>query len=108
MFIIESKNYKRDYKKKIFGKNLSNEINRIEDIQKIIVASENLQVLMNSPYKNMYGIEQKKGNMKELYTAKVNKKVRLVMKPVGNYPYNLIEIQELEFTSIDDKHYGEG
>ncbi len=30
------------------------------------------------------------------------------MKPVGEYPYNSIEIVEIEFLNIDNSHYGEG
>ncbi len=30
------------------------------------------------------------------------------MKPIGEYPYNKIEIDEIEFINLDDKHYGEG
>ena len=30
------------------------------------------------------------------------------MKPIGEYPYNNILIDKIEFIKIDDKHYGEG
>ena len=30
------------------------------------------------------------------------------MKPVGTYPYDLIELTKIEFIKIDDKHYKEG
>ena len=30
------------------------------------------------------------------------------MKPIGKYPYNILEIEEIEFIDIDNKHYGEG
>lgn len=30
------------------------------------------------------------------------------MKPIGEYPYKKVEITEIEFINIDDKHYGEG
>ena len=53
-------------------------------------------------------IEQKKGNLKEYYTARINQKIRLIMKPIGSYPYNTLEITDIEFIDIDDKHYGEG
>ena len=33
-------------------------------------------------------------------------KLRLIMRV--NYPYNYVEIKELKFVNIDDKHYGEG
>ena len=30
------------------------------------------------------------------------------MKPIGEYPYNNIEIVDILFDDIDDTHYGEG
>lgn len=47
-------------------------------------------------------------NLKEIFTANVNQKIRLYMKPIGLYPYNQIEITDIEFLEIDDKHYGDG
>lgn len=108
MFIIETKNFKKDYKKKLVDKHLTKEIEKLENLQKIIVNSNNFHDLIVSPYKIIYGIEQKKGNLKELFTAKLNKKLRLVIKPIGIFPYDLIEIDEIELINIDDKHYGEG
>ena len=40
--------------------------------------------------------------------SKINKKIRLYIKPVGEYPYNNEQIIEVEFVEIDDKHYGDG
>ena len=40
--------------------------------------------------------------------AKVNAKLRLYIHPVGDYPYNLIEIDKIMLEKIDDKHYWEG
>jgi len=108
MIIIKTKQYLKSYKKNILHKNLKREMNRISNIENLLINSSNLQDVMNSAYKNVYRIEQKQGDLKEYYTARVNDKVRLVMKPVGNYPYNLIEIDSLEFVEIDSKHYGEG
>ena len=108
MEIIESKNYIKDYKKIIINKYLTNEMNRIENIKNIIVVCRNMQELINSPYKNIYHITKKNGNLKEYYTARINGKLRLLMKPLGEYPYNNIIIDRIEFVGIDDKHYGEG
>lgn len=108
MYIIKSKNYQKSYKKKILDKHLEKEKIRINHIENLLLASENLHTVMLSPYKNVYHIEQKKNNLKEFYTARINEKLRLIMKPAGNYPYNLIEIEKIEFTQIDDKHYKEG
>ncbi len=77
-------------------------------IEDLILSVNNLHELINHPFKNVYGIEKKKNNLKEIYTAHINKKIRLYMKPASTYPYNLIEITEIEFIKIDDKHYGEG
>ena len=49
-----------------------------------------------------------KEKSKEFYTARINQNIRLFIRPVGEYPYNIIDIIELEFVSIDDSHYGEG
>ena len=106
--IIKDKKYLKSYKKYILDKRLNSEINRISNIENIIINSINLQALVNSPYKNIYYIEQKKGNLKEYYTARINGKMRLVMKPIGKYPYNALEITEIEFLDIDNKHYREG
>lgn len=108
MYIIKSKNYQKSYKKKILDKHLEKEKIRINHIENLLLASENLHTVIHSPYKNVYHIEQKKNNLKEFFTARINEKLRLIMKPTGNYPYNLIEIEEIEFIQIDDKHYKEG
>ena len=52
--------------------------------------------------------KNKTSNLKEIYTAKINEKIRLWMNPVGNYPYNTIEIDIIIFEKIDDRHYGDG
>lgn len=108
MKIIKDKAYIKEYKKKIEYKHLYKEIERIKNIEDLILDSKNLKSLIINPLSSIYGIEQKKGNLKEIYTAKVNQKIRLYIKPIGEYPYNTVEITELEFLKIDDKHYGEG
>ncbi len=108
MFIKETKQYLKDYKKKIVDKHLKKEITRIDGIKNLLISSTNFKEVMNSPYKQIYNITQKKGNLKEIFTAEVNQKLRLYMKPINNYPYNYVEIIEIEFIEIDDKHYGEG
>ena len=105
MNIIESKNYKKSYRKLI--KNKKNQ-ERIENIKTLINESVNLHYVIISPFNITYHIEQKKGNLKELYTARIDNKMRLLMKPIGEYPYDTMEIVEIEFIDIDNKHYGEG
>ena len=105
MRIIKSKSYLRDYKKLIKA---PKDIQRIDSISILLLNAPNLHEVLLSPYKNVYHIEQKMGNLKEFYTARINQKVRLIMKPVGEYPYNSIEIVEIEFLNIDNSHYGEG
>lgn len=108
MVIIKSKKYLRDFNKLIVNKNLQKELERINNIENLIIALPTLQDVICSPFKNIYHIEQKKGDLKEFYTARINNKVRLIMKPHGSYPYNKMEITEIEFINIDDSHYGEG
>lgn len=108
MVIIKSKNYLKNFNKLIVKKNLQRELERINNIENLIIAFPTLQDVMCSPFKNIYHIELKKGYLKEFYTARINSKIRLIMKPIGIYPYNKMEIAEIEFIDIDNSHYGEG
>ena len=108
MYIIKSKRYLNDYKKIILGKHLERESKSIEVIERVLTEKNNLKEVINSDISVTYHIEKKKGNLKEIYTARINKKLRLYMKPIGIYPYNNEEIIEIEFLEIDDKHYGDG
>ena len=108
MQIIKTTKYKSDYRKKILNKHLTREQEMLENIEVAIIMKDNLKELINSIFAATYHIEKKKGNLKEIYTARINNKLRLYMKPVGKYPYNNEQIIEIEFIEIDDKHYGEG
>lgn len=107
MKIIESSKYKRDLKK-LEKKHMIKEINNINEICDFIIIFNNMKELLSNELCKIYGIEKKKGNLKEIYTARVNNKIRMYIQPVGNYPYNLEEIEIVELEKIDDKHYGEG
>lgn len=106
MTITETPKYKRSYKKIL--KNKDRELERLEGIKNLILCSDNLHILLLSPLKNVYHFEKKTGNLKEFYTARLNDKIRLIMRPVGEYPYKEIEIDEIIFEDIDNTHYGEG
>lgn len=108
MQIIKTTMYKRDLKKKILNKHLSKENEVILKVEDLLLKCSNMQELMNHPLRIIYNINKKTGDLKEIYTANINDKLRLYMKPVGSYPYNLVEIEKIEFEEIDDKHYGEG
>lgn len=108
MEIHKSKNYLKEYQKKIINLHKNKELERINEIETLIIQSANLKELINNPLRMVYGIEKKQGDLKEIYTAKINEKMRLYMKPVGEYPYNMIEIDIIVFEKIDDKHYGDG
>lgn len=107
LIIKESRQYKRDFKK-LEKKHMIKEINNIKEIYEYILIFNNMYELLSNNQRFLYGIEKKKGNLKEIYTAKVNDKIRLYMYPEGNYPYNLIEIDKIILEKTDDKHYGEG
>ena len=106
MNIIESNNYKKSCKKIL--KNKKKELERLNAIITLFISYNTLHEILITPFKEIYNIEQKKGNLKEYYTARINQKIRLIMKPIGSYPYNTMEITDIEFIDIDDKHYGEG
>lgn len=108
MYIIKSKQYLKEYKKKIIGKHLVREEKSIEIIELALLEARNLKEVIHSDIAITYHIEKKSGNLKEIYTANINKKLRLYMKPIGEFPYNNEEIIEIEFIEIDDKHYGDG
>lgn len=108
MEVQKSKKYLKDYNKKIVKLHKDKEIQTISNIEKLFINSQNLDEVMQNPLHIVYGIEQKHGDLKEIYTAKINAKLRLRMLPIGEYPYNLVEIDSIEFIEIDDKHYGDG
>ncbi len=108
MYIIKTKQYLKDYQKLIIGKHLEREEKTLEIIELAIIESKNLKEIIHGDVATTYHIEKKTGNLKEIYTARINKKLRLYMKPVGEYPYNNEEIIEMQFIEIDDKHYGDG
>lgn len=95
--IVKTSAYKQDLKRKIINKHLDKEFDVIRKIEDLILSVNNLQELINNPFKNIYHIEKKSSNLKEIYTARVNKKIRLYLKPVGEYPYNLVEIEKIDY-----------
>ena len=108
MRIIKTASYKKDLQKKIKNKHKKNEDETIEAIEELMIQSNNMKELMLNPLSVVYNIEKKKGNLKEIYTARINSKLRMYIKPIGKYPYKLEEIVEIELREIDDKHYGDG
>lgn len=108
MRIIKTASYKKDLQKKIKNKHKKKEEETIEVIEELMIQSNNMKELMLNPLSVVYNIEKKKGNLKEIYTARINSKLRMYIKPIGKYPYKLEEIVEIELREIDDKHYGDG
>lgn len=108
MKIIKTKNYIKDIQKKIKNKHKFKEEEKIEAIEELMIQSKNMKELMLNPLSIVYNIEKKTGDLKEIYTARINQKLRMYINPVGRYPYNLEEIVEIQLEQIDEKHYGEG
>ena len=108
MQVIETTKFKNSYKRLIIRKHLMDEDEILNAIIDLLLDSNNLDEIMKSKYKIIYHIEKKKGNLKEYYTARLNKKMRLIMKPNSDYPYNEIEIDEIIMEDIDNSHYGDG
>ena len=105
MNIIESTKYKRKYKE-LNRKHMISELSTIEQICLIIESYDNLKLLMSSYYKLKYNIEELKGDMKDFFSIRINNKLRLIIKPIVDYPYNYIEVYDLEFIDLSD-HYKE-
>lgn len=106
--IIKTSKYKRDLQKNIKNKHMKKEEETIEAIEELMIQSTNMKELLLNPLSIVYNIEKKKGDLKEIYTARINRKIRMYIKPVGEYPYKLEEIVEIELKEIDNNHYGEG
>ena len=107
MVIIKTTEYKKDIQKKIKNKHKKRELEVIEAIEELMIQSKNMKQMLLNPLSIVYNIEKKKGNLKEIYTARINPKLRMYIKPIGEYPYKLEEIVEVELKKIDDKHYGD-
>ena len=108
LIIIKTTKYKKDLQKKIRNKHKKIEEETIEKIESLMIQSENMMKLMLNPLSKVYNIEKKKENLKQLYTARINQKLRMYIKPIGEYPYQLENIVEVELVEIDEKHYGDG
>lgn len=106
--IIKTSKYKRDLQKKIIKKHMKKEELTIEAIEELIIQSQTMKILMLNPLERVYNINKKSGVLKEIYTANINDKIRMYIKPVGIYPYELDEIVEVELIEIDDQHYSDG
>lgn len=102
MNIIESNKYKKSYSKIL--KNRAKEKERVENIKNLLISKATLQDVMIDPLHNIYHIEELKHNRHD-YSARINNKIRLIMIPVGNYPYNIVEITDIIFEDIDNYHY---
>ena len=105
--IVKTAAYQRSLKK-LEKKHMDKETGIVEKVERLIIKSNNMNEVMLNPLHYTYYIEKKNGNLKEYYTARLNGKIRLFMKPIGDYPYNLVEITDIEFVEIDDDHYGDG
>ena len=104
MIIKESSKYKQTLKRNIINKHKKEELTMIQDFIGILETYPNLHMFMISQYKIKYHVEQKKQNLKELFTARINK-IRLIFKPCKEYPYEYIEIEEIELEEVNDDHY---
>lgn len=63
MRIIKSKQFLKDYKKKIKNQK---DAERLENITMLLISAPNMKEVVLSPYKNIYHIEQKKGKSKRI------------------------------------------
>ena len=80
MKIIKTKNYEKDFKKKIKSKHKKLEMEIISSIENLILDSSDFKSLLLNPLSRIYNIKQKEGNLKEIFTADINNKMRLSFK----------------------------
>ncbi len=104
MKIIETSLYKRSYKK-LLNKHMKKELEILDIIYSQMYLSNTLEEFLNSKIIPKYHIEQKNANLKGIYTARLNGQTRLLMRPIGKYPYKLVEIVAIELLDINEKHY---
>lgn len=81
MRIIKEKTYIKDVNKKILKNHKIKEQELLNQIENLILDSENLEMLLRNPLSRIYHIEKKEGDLKEIYTARLEK-LRLHMKPI--------------------------
>lgn len=106
MIINYTSKYKRDLKK-LENKHMHKEIKTLERIIMYLKSVNNMRALLDNPYSKIFYIEKKSGNLKDFYTARINEKIRLFIKPLPN-DNDLAYIIEVELCEIDFKHYNEG
>ena len=63
--------------KKIKNKHKKKEQETIEAIEELMIQRNNRQEVIINPLSRVYNIEKKQGNLKEIYTANINMKLRM-------------------------------
>ena len=82
MKLLKTSVYKKDVQKKIINKHLQREFERIESNEELLKQSNDMKELMFNPLARVYCIEKKSGPLKEIYTANINQKLRMYIKPL--------------------------
>lgn len=108
MNLTKDKTYMKSVEKKLVNKHKIKEYKKLLRIEEFLIEEDNLKTASLNHIWNMYGFEQLKGNDSNKFTAKLNSKIRVVIIPKYNEPYNYIETVNLKMVEIDDHHYKEG
>lgn len=103
----ESSRYKKGIKK-LKKDHKIHEMEELEKFKLLIYSHSNLQEVKDNPLSKHFSFEKKSGNLSDIYTAHLGSKIRVWVKPIGERPYKLTEIDSVQFVQIDDKHYGDG
>ena len=106
MIVNYRSKYKRDYKK-LLNKHMKKEIETLERIIMYLKLVGNMRELLDNPYSKIFHIEKKSGNLKSFYTARINEKIRLFIRP-ANENLDLVYIVEVELSEINLNHYNDG
>lgn len=107
--ILNKKNkYLKSVEKKLGCSHKYKELEKLNNIEELLIEEENLGELFLNPLSKSYKFEQLTGNKSSLFSARLNQKVRVIFKPSCDQPYEYQNIIEIEMIEIDDKHYGDG
>ncbi|HHU55137.1 MAG TPA: hypothetical protein GXZ48_00405 [Acholeplasmataceae bacterium] len=104
MILHKTNKYLRDCKK-LKRKNRKELLINIEKIENVLIYHDNFYGVVNSPFYKIYNFEQLVGNREGYYSARIGGAERIIFKPVGEKPYNHIEIEEIILEEISVKHY---
>lgn len=103
MVINKTSGYKKSINK-LKKSHKKKEIEKVSQIEEILIHHNNLKELAQSVMWRIYRFEKLKGDKKEVYSARINQKYRLEFSAVNDKVNKLEEVIELDLLEVSD-HY---